>query len=486
VGICKGGKQECAEDGMSWGACEGEIKPQVEDCTKPEDEDCSGYDCAEPLWSMRAGDAQTQSLRGVEVDMDQSVTMIGSYTGTVDFGTGPLVAAGIQDLFLARLNSSHAVQWTKAYGGAMGFSSMKLAGDKNADVLLAGTFESDFDFDTTHLSTATGGAAFVGKIHRMGKELWAVRLGKDAPGARVRVQALATDAQANVVVAGSFRGCLMDDGVGGCAATSATQHDLFVLKLDSAGKLVWFETFADPTGATSSADATNLVIDADGAAVLAGDFAGSLLLGDTTLASNPGTDLTAFLVKLSPKGAPLWTATFPGAGDQVPLALTVDSKRAVTFGLGLSGGSTAMVGDKPYASASGGGHLQILAKLDADGSAQWSRSVEGLYAASLAVDAADELILGGSFQGTVDLGGGPLVATGAGFDALIAKLGPDGAYRWARRYGDDADQFGVGVAVASTSQRLYLAGTMSGSADFGQGTLTSAGADDVFLAQFAP
>jgi hypothetical protein len=102
------------------------------------------------------------------------------------------------------------------------------------------------------------------------------------------------------------------------------------------------------------------------------------------------------------------------------------------------------------------------------------------------VDAADELILGGSFQGTVDLGGGPLVATGAGFDALIAKLGPDGAYRWARRYGDDADQFGVGVAVASTSQRLYLAGTMSGSADFGQGTLTSAGADDVFLAQFAP
>ena len=42
VGQCASGTQVCNDDGMSYGACEGEVLPAQDDCTTPEDEDCDG------------------------------------------------------------------------------------------------------------------------------------------------------------------------------------------------------------------------------------------------------------------------------------------------------------------------------------------------------------------------------------------------------------------------------------------------------------
>jgi hypothetical protein len=42
VGQCKGGTQTCASDGMSWGACVGEVLPGAETCGNMTDEDCNG------------------------------------------------------------------------------------------------------------------------------------------------------------------------------------------------------------------------------------------------------------------------------------------------------------------------------------------------------------------------------------------------------------------------------------------------------------
>lgn len=42
VGACKGGRQTCAADGMSWGTCMGEVLPATETCGNAVDEDCNG------------------------------------------------------------------------------------------------------------------------------------------------------------------------------------------------------------------------------------------------------------------------------------------------------------------------------------------------------------------------------------------------------------------------------------------------------------
>lgn len=42
LGQCRSGTQTCAADGSGWGACEGEVKPGIEVCGNPVDENCDG------------------------------------------------------------------------------------------------------------------------------------------------------------------------------------------------------------------------------------------------------------------------------------------------------------------------------------------------------------------------------------------------------------------------------------------------------------
>lgn len=60
--------------------------------------------------------------------------------------------------------------------------------------------------------------------------------------------------------------------------------------------------------------------------------------------------------------------------------------------------------------------------------------------AALAVDNAGNILVGGSFYGTVDLGlgGGALVSAG-GADVFLAKLDPNGEHVWSKRFGDAED-----------------------------------------------
>jgi hypothetical protein len=42
LGVCAGGKKTCALNGLGFGPCQGQVLPDVEDCSKPSDEDCNG------------------------------------------------------------------------------------------------------------------------------------------------------------------------------------------------------------------------------------------------------------------------------------------------------------------------------------------------------------------------------------------------------------------------------------------------------------
>jgi N-acetylneuraminic acid mutarotase len=45
VGQCRAGTQTCVAGGMAWSACEGQVLPEPEDCSRPGDEDCDGTTC---------------------------------------------------------------------------------------------------------------------------------------------------------------------------------------------------------------------------------------------------------------------------------------------------------------------------------------------------------------------------------------------------------------------------------------------------------
>jgi hypothetical protein len=99
----------------------------------------------------------------------------------------------------------------------------------------------------------------------------------------------------------------------------------------------------------------------------------------------------------------------------------------------------------------------------------------------VAMDPSGNVVATGRFDGVVDFGGGPFTNTG-GEDAWVAKLDAAGNHLWSRAWGDSTALYTQGVAVGVDSAGgVLVTGNISGSANFGGGTLTSAGQDDIFV-----
>lgn len=101
----------------------------------------------------------------------------------------------------------------------------------------------------------------------------------------------------------------------------------------------------------------------------------------------------------------------------------------------------------------------------------WAARLEGSgFRSVVAIAAAPngDLVLTGSFRGTIELGGAPLTATGTGPDIWVARYRPDGSHVWSIRMGSDNYEFVYSVAVDSVGD-VYVAGQNWGAVDFGGG-----------------
>ena len=123
------------------------------------------------------------------------------------------------------------------------------------------------------------------------------------------------------------------------------------------------------------------------------------------------------------------------------------------------------------------------AKLSGAGAVTWGK----LYGASKAsgegigADATGNVYFAGDHEGKIDFGGGALDNT-FGPNVYVAKLDPLGKEIWSHTYGDSQSQHAKGLSVDGKGHAV-VAGTFSGSIDFGKGMLTSGGGVDGFVAK---
>jgi hypothetical protein len=120
------------------------------------------------------------------------------------------------------------------------------------------------------------------------------------------------------------------------------------------------------------------------------------------------------------------------------------------------------------------------------GTATWMRTFGGAGVDGLAAVSSSSwaIALTGSFEGTIDLGGGPLSSAG-GRDGFVAVLDPTGEHLWSRRFGGPGDDEGAAVTI-DVSDSVLLAASFAGTIDVGDETLTSAGGRDILVARFHP
>ncbi|MDC0742968.1 hypothetical protein [Polyangium mundeleinium] len=353
-------------------------------------------------FGVRFDNALIEGPKGMAVGAGGHVFVGGRLLGTTDFGAGPLGSSG--DAFVLALTPDGKTAWARTFSATLRASVTSLAVDPRGNVVLAGVFRGTMVLGTNAFSGA--GNIFLARLDPQGNITWS----KGLPGMNPQyVRAVAVDREGHVVIAGSFYDSIdLGDG----RRESAGDTDVFVAKFTEAGTLLHGLRF----GGSRHDTAPDLALDVEGNAFLAGLFRGELDLRDAPLSA---TEPSLYLAKLDPQGRTLFARGFQGSTHR-PL-LAVDASGELRLGGGFRG--TLHLGDVPLEAS---GDDVFLAKLTSDGTVLWRHGYgddEFQAASSLAVDPQGNTLVIGSFRGTLDFGGEPLVGQEPS-DAFITKLSP--------------------------------------------------------------
>jgi PKD repeat protein len=364
--------------------------------------------------------------------------------------------------------------WARAFGGSGSDVGQAVAVDGSGNVLLGGRFTGAVKFGGTTLSGSGSTAAVLAKYTAAGAHAWSRGFGGDSSTV---IGAVAADGRGDVVVAGWFMGTA---NLGAGAVTSAGGLDGFVAKYAAAdGRHLWSRTF----GETRTDAGYAVAVDSRGDVFVTGAFQRDVDFGGGVLTSR-FAGLDVFVAKYAgADGRHVWSTSFWNYGDDIAYGAAVDGNGDVIiggfFGSRIDFGTGQMVGP-----AANNGFVTKLR--GSDGKATWARALASsgnsrVY--GLAVESGGDVLATGFFEGTADLGTGPLVAQGIS-DTFVARYaGSNGAHVWSRSFPNDGTDTGYGIALAGGT--AAITGHFRGSINFGDGALASAGRSDVFVAALA-
>jgi hypothetical protein len=179
------------------------------------------------LWSARYGDDDNQYATRVDVGSDDSIVVAGTYLGSLDLGSGPLVSsAGLDpygDVFLAKLDANGESVWSRGFGDAAMQTAQGLTISPTGEIWVTGGFTGSVDFGggplvCTGSCDGIGGMdIFLAGFSASGQHVSSAAFGDDAYQVGVDV---AIDSSGGVVLAS-----LVAESVDfGCGTLTGTYH----------------------------------------------------------------------------------------------------------------------------------------------------------------------------------------------------------------------------------------------------------------------
>ena len=376
-------------------------------------------------------------------------------TRTIIFAIGFLLVSSIQAL------AAPMHLWSKAFTSSGVDAGLAVNSDVAGNVVTTGRFQFTVDFGGGNLTGFP--STFLAKYAPNGAHVWS----RSYP---TLCNDMAVDGSGNVIVTGVVGGTF-DFGGGPSAGGN---NDIYVVKYDPNGSFLWVRRF----GATGGFNPRAVAADAAGNIFITGGFGSTIDFGGGPLTGA----LDIYVAKFDPSGAHVWSKSF---GSPLFEDFGSDIDADETGGVIVTGrfGDTVSFGGSPLTSVSEADIF--LVKFDVDGVHQWSRSTGGPLddeGAAVAIDATGNVVTTGSFTGTINWGGSDLTSAGSG-DVYLAKYDANGVHQWSARYGSTSSDRGMDIDLDAYGN-IAVTGRFRGVVNFGGGSLTSAGAADIFVARY--
>ncbi|MES2679656.1 MAG: SBBP repeat-containing protein [Bacteroidota bacterium] len=267
------------------------------------------------LWVKTSSGTQGSSCigNGMATDTNGNIFVTGAFTGTsLVFGTYTLTSSPIyNDLFIVKFDAGGSVLWAKSAGGTDSDVGRSVSIDSNGNAFVTGYTRSPMlAIGAYSLSNANSGQnVLIAKYDPNGTVLWAKSVGGTNAAFWGQGTSISADVNGNTLVGGFFLNSSITFGT--YTLTNAGSHDLFIVKFDPNGTVLWAKSAGGTMGDISAAISS----DANGNAFLTGTFqSASIVFGTYTLTNASPPNPTIFVAKYDASGNILW-AKAPGFGE---------------------------------------------------------------------------------------------------------------------------------------------------------------------------
>jgi hypothetical protein len=365
-----------------------------------------------------AGSTGMDEGRAVATDPKSGdAVIVGRFSGTINFSpdhsnAGQLVTNGLTDIFISKYSSSGDFLWAKSFGGPGDDAAFHVAVGPQGDIYLTGSYYETMD------------------------------LAPDVPS----------------------MGDLVSHG----------GKDLFVVRFDNRGSLIWAKSY----GGSDDDEGLSVALDALGNVYVGGDFRGTAQFGlypdVVTLTSAGGTD--GLVACWDGQGTFQWARRLGGDADDLVKSVAVSGTSLVAGG---SFEGTAHFDPGSYSAdrTSAGASDGFVLWLDTAGG--WHNvfsfgDSEEDSVNALAADGQENIYAAGRFCGGIDIDPGlgyhPLMSardTEDNFtgDVFVASFSADRGLRWAETIGGAGEDHANAICIGADNS-VYLTGLYEQTVDF--------------------
>lgn len=285
---------------------------------------------------------------------------------------------------------------------------------------------------------------------------------------------IASDAAGNSYVTGYFGSTLTF--AGGVSVSSSGLSDIFLLKANSAGQVLW----AVKAGGTSDERGTSVSVDNAGNVYITGYFQGTTNFSGTPITSVGLQDI--FVAKYNSAGALQWVRRAGGTGADLGSGIAADNAGNVVVT-----GEFKNTADFGAINLTAGGSDAFVAKYDATGAVVWAKNGAGpdnSRGLDVTCDATGNIYATGQFTNDITF---DVLQTNNIFNAIyLVKFNAAGNEQWFRKIGGAVSNIAYSLEVDATAN-VYITGDFTGNLVFFPNTatpLTDPNPNRIFLAKY--
>ncbi|MEO8148560.1 MAG: T9SS type A sorting domain-containing protein [Bacteroidia bacterium] len=377
-------------------------------------------------------------------------------------------------------NGYSQMQWSwvnSQSGSASQIGAPKVVAGANGNFYLTGSFDGTRMFGTYALTSIGNSDAFIARYDNQGNCLWANSYGVPKPNASTFSNAVAVDGNGDVYIAGTFTDTMV---VSGITLYPYGIVDMFLIKLNQSGNVIWAKSF----GGGSADHASALAIDPQNNIYLSGTFFWKCYFGPNDSIGNNTPNDQIFITRINPGGQVEWVVEAGGNQSDQCAGISFSNNS-----LSLTGtiAGTCIFGSHTVTTVNSDA---FIAGYDTAGNNNWVKVISGPisdFGAGVSKDSYGNSYVTGLCMQGVSFGSGVTLSCGNFLQVFIAKYNATGVCQWAKKGGNPGvPTNGIGGISTDINGYSVITGTFEGSATFGTFTIPSSGTQDAFIVKYSP